>query len=91
MIKTPLSDAYRRAGNDFLAADLECMFRVIKTPEDMALHNVVQDKVFEMVGQDKAEVNMFYRRLAHKLLRKRAKRSFLKQLSEVLIGERMVI
>ena len=89
MTNTPLSDAYRRAGNDFLAADLECMFRVIKTPEDMALHNVVQEKIFEMVGQDNAKVNMFYRNLAHKLLLKRAKRSFLRQLSEVLIGERM--
>jgi len=89
MIKTPISDAYRRAGNDFLAADLECMFRVIKTPEDMALHNVIQEKIFKMIGQDKSEVNMFYRKLAHKLLRKRAKQSFLKQLSEVFIGERI--
>jgi len=89
MIETPLSTGYRRAGTDFLAADLECMFRVIKTPEDVALHNVIQAKIFEMIGQDKAEVNMFYRRLAHKLLLKRAKRSFLKQLSQVLIGERM--
>ncbi len=85
---TNLSSAYRRAGSDFLASDLECMFRVIKTPEDIAMHNVIQAKVFKMVGQDKAKVNMFYRRLAHRLLKKRAKRSFLKQLSEVLIGER---
>ena len=86
MAKSLLSDAYLRAGHDFLAADLECMFRVIKTPEDIALHNVIQKKVFEMVGQDKAKVNMFYRNLAHRLLQKRAKQSFLKQLSEVLIG-----
>ena len=65
-----LSQAYRRAGNDFLASDLECMFRVIKTPEDTALHNVMQKKVFEMVGQDKAAVNMFYRQLAHRLKKK---------------------
>ena len=88
MSESTLSSAYRRAGNDFLASDLECMFRVIKTPEDIALHNVIQEKVFKMVGKDMAEVNMFYRALAHVLLRKRAKRSFFKQLSEVLIGER---
>ena len=82
-----LSDAYRRAGSDFLAGDLECMFRTLKTPEDIALHNVIADKVFKMVGQDKADVNLFYRSLAHKLLQKRVKRSFLRQLSEVLIGE----
>ncbi len=87
MSKSLKSEAYSRAGNDFLAADLECMFRDIKTPEDIALHNVTQKKVFEMVGQDMAEVNMFYRKLAHKLLEKRAKQSFLKMLSEVLIGE----
>lgn len=83
-----LSQAYRRAGNDFLAEDLECMFRVIKTPEDIALHNVIQKKVFKMIGQDKADANLFYRRLSRRLLEKRAKRSFLKMLSAVLIGER---
>ena len=83
-----LSQAYSRAGSDFLASDLEYMFRVIKTPEDIAMHNVIQAKIFKMIGQDKAQVNRFYRMLAHKLLLKRAKRSFLKMVSEVLIGER---
>lgn len=88
MAINPLSSAYRRAGNDFLAADLECMFRVIKTDEDIALHNVTQKKVFEMIGEDKEQVNLFYRTVAHRLLQKRAKQSFLKMVSEVLIGER---
>ncbi len=83
-----LSLAYSRAGHDFLAEDLECMFRVIKTPEDIALHNVIQAKVFKMIGQDKEAANRFYRLLSGKLLQKRAKRSCLKQLSEVLLGER---
>lgn len=83
-----LSSAYRRAGHDFLAEDLECMFRVIKTPEDTALHNVIQAKVFRMIGEDQQDANRFYRLLAEKLLQKRAKRSFLKQVSEVLLGER---
>lgn len=83
-----LSSAYARAGHDFLAGDLECMFRVIKTPEDIAMHNVIQAKVFKMIGEDMEKANKFYRLLAGKLLKKRAKRSFLNQLSEVLLGER---
>ncbi len=88
MEKKQLSSGYRRAGNDFLAEDLESILRYIKSPEDAALHNVMLAKVLKMIGQDKTEVNMFYRLLAHKLLRKRARHSFLKQLSEAIIGER---
>ena len=85
---TSLSNAYRRAGNDFLAGDLESTFRVLKTDEDIALHNHMVKKIIRMVGQDKAKANYFYRSLAHRLLEKRAKRGFLKMLSEVLTGER---
>ena len=81
-----IREAYTRAGSDFLASDLECMFRVIKTPEDIALHNLIQKKMFDMIGQDQAQANMFYRALGHKLTRKRAKKSFIKQLCEVIIG-----
>lgn len=81
-----LSSAYARAGHDFLAQDLECMFRVIKTPEDIALHNVIQAKIFKMIGEDMKDANKFYRLLAGKLLKKRAKRSFLKQLSGILLS-----
>ena len=83
-----LKQAYRRAGNDFLAKDLECMFRVIRTPEDMAAHNFVQAKVFEMIGQEKIHGNMFYRALSHKLLLKRAKQSFLQKVAAVIVGEK---
>ncbi len=82
-----ISDGYSRAGVDFLAADLEPMFRILRTPEDVALHNVITKKVFDMIGQDKIEVNRFYRTFAGKLLQERVKKSFLRQLCEVLIGE----
>lgn len=88
MNKDLIKQAYQRAGEDFLAADLEVMFRVIKTDEDKAYHNLIQKKIFEMIGQDQMQVNVFYRTLAHKLLQKRAKKSFIKQLCEVIIGER---
>ena len=88
MEKDSLKGAYQRAGEAFLAADLEVMFRDIKTDEDMAAHNLMQKKIFDMIGQDQAQVNIFYRGLAHKLLQKRAKKSFIKQLCEVIIGER---
>jgi len=88
MEKDGLQDAYKRAGEAFLAADLEVMFRNIKTDEDMAAHNLMQRKIFKMIGQDEYEVSSFYRRIAHKLLEKRAKKSFIKTLCEVIIGER---
>ena len=31
-------EAYQRAGDRFLAARLECVFKVLETPEDIALH-----------------------------------------------------
>ena len=85
---TNLSSAYRRAGQDFLAGDLESMFRVLKTDEDIALHNHMVKKMVRMVGQDKAQVNLFYRTVAHRLLQKKTKRSFLKLLGEVITSER---
>ena len=83
-----LSTCYRLAGEDFLASDLELMFRKIETPEDTARHNVIQEKIFAMIGQDMAEVNVFYRMLSHKLLHKRAKLSFLQQVAELLNRKR---
>jgi hypothetical protein len=79
-----LSTCYRLAGNDFLASDLESIFRDLKTPEDIALHNVMVKKVVKMVGQDKLKATFFYRALSHRLLRKRAKQSLLKQIAQVL-------
>ena len=79
-----ISTCYRLAGNDFLASDLECIFRDLKTPEDIALHNHMVKKVVKMVGQDKLEATFFYRAMSHRLLRKRAKMSLIKQIAEVL-------
>ena len=79
-----LSTCYRLAGNDFLASDLECIFRDLQTPEDIALHNHMVKKVVKMIGQDQQKATYFYRALSHRLLRKRAKKSLLKQLAEVL-------
>ena len=79
-----LSACYAQAGNDFLAGDLECIFRVLESQEDIALHNHMVKKVVKMVGQDKEKANLFYRTLAHRLLRERAKQSLLKQVAEVL-------
>lgn len=81
---TLLSTCYRLAGNDFLASDLECIFRDLQTPEDIALHNHMVKKVVKMIGQDKLKATYFYRACSHKLLQKRAKKSLLKQLAEVL-------
>ena len=84
-----LSDAYRRAGEDFLADDLTKMFRIIKTPEQMAEHNMILRKVMSMIGdpeKDKmGKAKLFFRSLAHGLLyeekKKNARKGFLKRIA----------
>ncbi len=66
------ASAYRRAGIDFLGSRLEGMFRALTTPEDIALHNVIQQEVMLIVGKD--EVIKFYQTLANILLQERAKK-----------------
>ena len=80
-----ISGAYRRAGNDFLAQRLEGMFRVLKTPEDIALHNVIQKEIMLMVGDEPIQ---FYRALAFRLLdgRKKARRKFRRWVAEAIMG-----
>ncbi len=73
-----LSKGYRRAGSDFLANRLEGMFRILETPEDVALHNVVMEEVLEMVGSEKINANRFFKVLAHNILVKEAKQILLK-------------
>jgi hypothetical protein len=65
-----ISAAYGRAGSDFLANRLEGMFREIKTPEDIALHNVILKEVIAMIGDQPVK---FYRVLAHSILLKESK------------------
>jgi len=82
-----LSAAYRRAGEDFLATRLEGMFREIKTPDDIALHNVILKEVMLMIDDTKkGEALMFYRILAHSLLEKEAKRGFLKKVAKSIFS-----
>ncbi len=86
-----LASAYSRAGTDFLANRLEGMFRVIKTQEDIALHNIVQKEVFLMVGESRPEIGKFYRLLAGRILAKReetkTKESFLKKVADSILGK----
>ncbi len=60
--------AYERAGNSFLAYRLEGMFRQLKTPEDVALHNALQREVMLMIGNDNKDKDSFYRMVEHGLL-----------------------
>jgi len=82
----PLADAYRRAGNDFLAQRLEGLFRVLKTPEDVALHNSIQEEVMKLVA---GEPLKFYRLIAYELLEKKmVRRTFRKIVAEAIFGAR---
>lgn len=86
-----LAAAYGRAGQGLLAFRLEGMFRQLKTPEDMALHNVVQKEVMLMIGETDMEKDSFYRLLEHMLLdrKKKARWSFAKMVENILTkGER---
>ncbi len=77
--------SYERAGNDFLASRLEGAFRLLKTQEDVALHNVIVEEILAMVS-GKEKVNTFYRLMARSLFEKQAKRSFLKIAAEAIFG-----
>lgn len=82
-----LSAGYREAGSDFLATRLDGMFRQLKTPEDVALHNLLQREVMLMVGDEPV---MFLQSITHTLLRKRAqkkkRRKFRRIVAESILG-----
>lgn len=84
-----IAAAYGRAGNGFLAFKLEGMFRHLETPEDIALHNVIQREVMLMMGDDKQKLDAFYRLLEHKLLNRKIKArwSFAKMVANLISGE----
>ncbi|MFA6281590.1 MAG: hypothetical protein WCY05_03705 [Candidatus Omnitrophota bacterium] len=50
--KQMLIRAYQQAGHGFLAYRLEKCFRLLKTPEDIALHNDMVEEIFEMLGTE---------------------------------------
>lgn len=80
-----ISAAYGRAGNDFLAHSLEGMFRELRTPEDVALHNVIQRDVMLMVGDSAVK---FYRVLGNLLetkVERKARRSFRDVVAEAIL------
>ena len=81
-----IASAYGRAGQGFLAFRLEGMFRQLKTPEDIALHNAIQREVMLMVGKDAGGKDEFYRMLEHRLLNpdKRPRWSFTKMVANIL-------
>ena len=86
MLGTELIAGYRRAGNDFLADRLEGMFRLLKTPEDVGLHNAIVTEVLLMVGSDTENVNRFYRLLAERILAKQATRTFRQIVAAAIFG-----
>jgi hypothetical protein len=49
--RNDLIDAYRRAGENFLAYRLEKMFAEIKTEADRALHNEIAAEIGLMIGE----------------------------------------
>ncbi len=81
-----LREGYERAGNDFLADRLEGLFRLLKTPEDIALHNVIAKEVVRMVGLDKESANRFYRLLARGILQREAGKEFRRIIAEAIFG-----
>ena len=83
-----LIEGYSRAGNDFLADRLEGLFRLLKSPEDIALHNAIVQEVLRMVGLDKGKANRFYRLMAGRILDKEAGKRFRTIIAEAIIGGR---
>ena len=50
--KKMLIRAYQQSGTGFLAYRLEKCFRLLKTPEDVALHNDMIEEIFAMLGTE---------------------------------------
>lgn len=78
-----LSQAYRRAGEDFLAGTLKGMFTHL-TSADVGEHNKQLDQILLMVGD---EPRWFFRTLAHEiLLEKKAKVTLLKKVAKSIFS-----
>ena len=81
----PLADAYQRAGTGFLAHRIEGMFRVLKTPEDVALHNSIQREVMKIGTDDPSGLERFYKLIATKMLEDRTRLTFSEFVSEAIL------
>ena len=83
-----LLTGYRMAGADFLATEIEGMFRNIVTDEDKALHNMTLQKVLAMLGPDP---KLFFKELARKTTEIKRK-SYARMVAETIletVSERM--
>ena len=80
-----LADAYQRAGTGFLAHRIEGMFRVLKTPEDIALHNAIQREVMAIITDDPKMLETFYKRIAGKMLEERSRLTFSEFVAEAIL------
>ena len=63
-------EAYQRAGDRFLAARLECVFKVLETPEDIALHNDMVKEISALLMHEKYTKQWFIHRVAGVILHK---------------------
>ena len=61
-------EAYQRAGDRFLAARLECVFKVLETPEDIALHNDMVREINALMMHEKSTKQWFILRVAGVIL-----------------------
>ena len=75
-----LLNGYRMAGSDFLATEIEGMFRNIVTPEDIALHNITLQKVLAMLGSDP---KLFFKELARRSIEAKRK-SYARMVAETI-------
>jgi hypothetical protein len=62
-------DAYQRAGDQFLAGRLESVFKILETPEDVALHNDMIREINMLLMHDKQMRQWFILRLAGAILK----------------------
>ena len=69
MAKRAWLEAYQRAGDKFLAGRLESVFKVLETPEDIALHNDMIREINMLLMHDKTDRQWFILRLAGAILK----------------------
>ena len=68
MAKRAWLEAYQRAGDKFLAGRLESVFKVLETPEDIALHNDMVREINMLLMHEKSSRQWFILRISGVLL-----------------------
>ena len=61
-------EAYQRAGDRFLAGQLEFVFRELKTDEDVALHNYMIREINTLLEESKPMKQWFILRISGQIL-----------------------